>query len=118
MESPTGRLNDEAIRRLVRERPIPDRLVAKLAAAPLVDPAMIGRRRSIDATLTPALADVLPLVADGLSNKSIAVELGIGIEAVRDRVKRLLRLYDARNRTNLAAIAIRRGDVPRYNRRR
>lgn len=92
-------------------RPIPDKLIRNLGRAPLVDLERITGRPAIRATVTPLLAETLTLVALGLTNPQIARFLGISLEAARDRVGRLLRLYDAKTRTQLTANAIRRGDI-------
>lgn len=104
-------IDDDALRRLVVAAPIPDRLLRNLERAPIVDTAKLRTFRVVNPTLTPALLAVLERVAVGRTNPQIAADLGISLEAARDRVKRLLRLYDARNRTHLAALAIRAGDV-------
>lgn len=61
--------------------------------------------------MTPALHEALVLVCEGIRDCQIADRLGITEVAAKDRVRRLLSLYAARNRTHLAALAIRRGDA-------
>lgn len=48
--------------------------------------------------LTPALIEVLQLVADGLSNKEIAFERGKSIYTIRAQLGEILRITDSRNR--------------------
>ena len=91
MYSPLSR---KQIRELVLSRPIPERLIENLARAP--------RRR-----LTPALEEALELAALGRTDGEIALELGISLPAAKDRVLRLLALYEVRNRTELAALVAR-----------
>lgn len=55
--------------------------------------------------LSPRLEQVLGLIGQGMSNKCIGRELGISHFTVRNHVARLLRLYDARNRDELVAVA-------------
>ncbi len=47
------------------------------------------------------LAQILPLVVEGSTNKEIGRRLGISHYTVRNHVARLLRLYGARNRAEL-----------------
>lgn len=92
--------------------PIPDRLFADLRKAPLVEPWEIRRYAAMShRPMTLQMRYTLLLVASGLTNRQIGEELHIGTETARIRVRRLLSIYGARNRTHLAAIAIRRGDV-------
>jgi DNA-binding NarL/FixJ family response regulator len=50
------------------------------------------------------LAQILPLVVAGSTNKEIGRHLGISHFTVRNHVARLLRLYGARNRAELLAM--------------
>ncbi len=61
--------------------------------------------------LTPRLAEVLPLLADGLDDKQIAERLGITAGSVRSLAQRLVLLYSASNRWHMVACAFRQGDV-------
>jgi NarL family two-component system response regulator LiaR len=88
------------IRDLVLSRPIPDKLIAALRDAPLVKNPRLSHARK----LTPALQAVLPLIADGKTDQEIADQLGITLPATKDRVLRLLALYDVDNRTELAML--------------
>lgn len=69
-------------------------------AAPLTD---------YDQTLTERERQVIELVALGLPNKSIAVELGISEHTVKFHVASILDKLDAASRTEAVAIAARYG---------
>jgi DNA-binding NarL/FixJ family response regulator len=62
-----------------------------------------------DAALTPRELDVLRLLARGLQNKEIAIELGITGRTTKFHVGSLLRKLGAGNRTEAVAIAAQRG---------
>lgn len=109
--SPVRGISDAAIRRLVLSRPIPDKLIRDIARLPEHDEPFSRRYSGSRLTVTPRLRYTLRLVALGWTNRRIADELGATEEGVRDRVKRLLSIYHARNRTELVAKAIRAGDV-------
>jgi DNA-binding CsgD family transcriptional regulator len=55
------------------------------------------------------LVDTLKLIADGYSNAEIAAELWLSLDAVKSRVKRILRDLDARDRAHAVAIGWQRG---------
>jgi len=59
--------------------------------------------------LVPSETRILRLIADGLSNKQIAVRLSITEEAVKGQVKNILSKLDARDRTHAAVIGLRNG---------
>jgi len=59
--------------------------------------------------LVPSETRILRLIADGLSNKQIAVRLSITEEAVKGHVKNILSKLDARDRTHAAVIGLRNG---------
>lgn len=52
---------------------------------------------------------VLECLADGMSDKRIAREIGSPLATVTSRVRRLMAKAGADNRTHLLALAIRRG---------
>ena len=79
----------------------------------LVDPdADIARTQSCPgarAPLTPREIEVLMLLAEGASNKSIARRLGISVHTAKFHVGRLLDKLDATGRTDAVAHAARLG---------
>ena len=54
---------------------------------------------------------VLTLVAEGLSNKGVAAELGIGVRTVETHRERLMDKLSARNAFTLVRAALTRGLV-------
>jgi len=70
---------------------------------------MSPRRRSRAPTaLTARQAEVLALVAEGYSNRDIAVRLGISENGVKGHLTRLLAKFDVPTRTALVAASISR----------
>ena len=59
--------------------------------------------------LTPREIEVLQLIADGLSNKSIAARLGISDQTVKFHVSSIYGKLGAVNRTDAVRRAVRRG---------
>ena len=77
-----------------------------------------GRRRSLDLAsdegppvepLTGRETQVLELMAEGLPNKAIAVELGISDQTVKFHVSSIAGKLGASNRTDAVRRAVRRG---------
>jgi DNA-binding NarL/FixJ family response regulator len=101
---------DERIYRIVMTNPIPDALIRSLGRAPLVRHPRwrcgAGRAQR-PVRMTPALYETLKLAARGKTSPEIAATLAISLVEAKDRVKRLLAFFDARNRTELAAIVFR-----------
>lgn len=64
--------------------------------------------RPID-TLTPRETEILGLLADGLSNKAIARELGISDGTVKLHVKAILRKLEVHSRVEAAVMAVEHG---------
>lgn len=90
----------EAIRAVSQgKRRIPTALAARLAER-------VGRT-----SLSGREQEVLELVVDGLTNKEIARALGISDITARNHVISLLAKLDAKDRTEAATIALRRGLV-------
>jgi DNA-binding CsgD family transcriptional regulator len=65
-----------------------------------------GRGRTSDPTLTPRQREVLGGLIRGLTNKEIAAELGIGPDAVKRVISRVLIKLDAPSRTALVQQAL------------
>jgi DNA-binding NarL/FixJ family response regulator len=61
--------------------------------------------------LTPRELDVLTLLAEGASNKTIARQLGISVHTAKFHVSSLLDKLDATGRTDAVAHAARRGVI-------
>lgn len=69
----------------------------------------VSHESATDVVLTPRELDVLRLLARGLQNKEIAIELGITGRTTKFHVGSLLRKLGAGNRTEAVAIAAQRG---------
>jgi DNA-binding CsgD family transcriptional regulator len=65
-----------------------------------------------DGTLTRRELSVLRLVAQGLSNKEIASELGISTHTVKYHLASLLAKLGVHSRTEAVSIGLRKGIVP------
>jgi DNA-binding NarL/FixJ family response regulator len=61
--------------------------------------------------LSPRELEVLDLMVVGLSNKQIAYDLKISEETTKNHLKHIFEKLDARNRTQAATIALRRGII-------
>ena len=70
-------------------------------------------RRSvdIDVSLTNREFDVLKHISDGLTNKEIALELGISYETAKEHVQHVLQKLGVADRTQAAVLAVRKGLV-------
>ena len=103
-----------------------ERLLASFAEAPGVRIAQRGEPADVvvmassepspasdnnDATLTPRELEVLALMAEGASNKSIARRLGISVHTAKFHVGSLLDKLDATGRTDAVAQAVRQGVI-------
>jgi DNA-binding CsgD family transcriptional regulator len=75
-----------------------------------------GRARSGDPRLTPRQRQVLDGLIRGLANKEIAAELGIGPDAVKRVISRLLIKLDASSRTALVKPALQTDAARRRSR--
>ena len=72
-----------------------------------VDPG--NSREALAEPLTPRETEVLALVAEGLSNKAIAQQLGISDQTVKFHVASIAGKLGAANRTEAVRRAVRRG---------
>ena len=79
------------------------------AAASLVGPDDFDGPARLDQPLTPREVEVLTLLADGASNKTIARQLGISVHTAKFHVGQLLHKLDATGRTDAVAHAARLG---------
>ena len=71
----------------------------------------ISQRKQVE-SVTKRERDVLLRLDGGASNKTIAAELGISIETVKEHIANLLQKLGFENRTQLALWAIRNGLIP------
>jgi DNA-binding CsgD family transcriptional regulator len=70
-----------------------------------------GTNEAADIELTPRELDVLALLAEGASNKTIARQLGISVHTAKFHVGSILDKLDATGRTDAVAHAARRGVI-------
>lgn len=89
--------------RLARENEAAD--AAVVSSHPAEKPA------DRDAALTPREIQVLGLLAEGASNKSIALRLGITVHTVKFHVASLLDKFEAVGRTDAVTQAVRLGVI-------
>ena len=102
-----------------------DRLTALLSEVPGLRLARLNERADVtvvsshdsekpaeqDAALTPREIQVLTLLAEGASNKSIALRLGISVHTVKFHVASLLDKFEAIGRTDAVTQAVRLGVI-------
>jgi DNA-binding CsgD family transcriptional regulator len=102
-----------------------DRLTALLSDNPGLRLARVNERADVavvashtaekaaqqDAALTPRELQVLTLLAEGASNKSIARRLGISVHTVKFHVASLLDKFEAIGRTDAVTQAVRLGVI-------
>lgn len=86
---------------LAVERLGPQSWIRRLAA----DSAM----RSVASGLTPTQRELIACVCDGRTNGEIALLRGRSENTVRNQIARLFELFDVRSRSELTAVAVRRG---------
>ncbi len=65
----------------------------------------------VDVPLTHRESEVLEQLAEGLTNKEIAMSLGISYETVKEHVQHILRKIGVSDRTQAAVWAVRQGIV-------
>jgi DNA-binding CsgD family transcriptional regulator len=103
-----------------------DRLTALLSDVPGLRLARLNERGDVDlvasrttekaaqqdgAALTPRETEVLTLLAEGATNKSIARRLGISVHTVKFHVASLLDKFEAIGRTDAVTQAVRLGVI-------
>jgi DNA-binding CsgD family transcriptional regulator len=103
-----------------------DRLTALLADVPGLRLARLNERGDVElvsshsaekaarqdgAALTPREIEVLTLLAEGATNKSIARRLGISVHTVKFHVASLLDKFEAIGRTDAITQAVRLGVI-------
>lgn len=108
-----SKLTRAFIRRMVLERPIPDELFENLRKAAHTPPNRI-RATTVNApagrpTVTPAIWETLKLVAAGHSTPEIARRRGVTFYTAQDQVKRVLAVFDARDRMEVVTRCYREG---------
>jgi len=81
------------------------------AAGAAVDPESLDAEPLLVEPLTPREIDVLELVAQGLSNKAVAVRLGISDQTVKFHLASISGKLGAVNRTDAVRRAVRLGLV-------
>lgn len=72
-------------------------------------PRPAARPEGAAAGLSPRQTDVLRLLMQGASNKTVARELGLGENTIKTHVKQIMRRLGVKNRTEAVPMAIRLG---------
>ncbi len=100
----------DAVRRAAEgEMLIPATQLARLLARSQEMARDDAVRQRLFQSLTPREREVLGLMADGLDNRAIAAELGIGFTTVRGHVQNILEKLDAHSKLEALACAARYG---------
>jgi PAS domain S-box-containing protein len=76
-------------------------------------PEHMPKQAALDAALTPRQAEVLRLLADGLTTEAIARQLGVARETVRNHVRALLKRLGVHSRLEAVVEARQRGLLDR-----
>jgi NarL family two-component system response regulator LiaR len=101
----------QELARAIRAAHAGEALLDTAVAARLVDAIAQAPGEQPREPLTPREREVLELIADGLSNKRIALELGVSEKTVKTHVGHLLAKLGVSDRTQAAVLAVRRGLV-------
>ena len=123
----TGEVASQPIVLAIRvdDSTLADRLTALLSGVPglrlarlneigdvaVVSPPISDNLPERDSALTPREIQVLRLLAEGASNKSIARRLGISVHTVKFHVASLLDKFEAIGRTDAVTHAVRLGVI-------
>ena len=84
------------------------RVALRRVAGALATPRIAA---DVDVPLTHRESEVLEQLAEGLTNKEIAMSLGISYETVKEHVQHILRKIGVSDRTQAAVWAVRQGIV-------
>lgn len=95
----------DAIKRVAEGEVVLHPAVSRTAMTELTQLA----NRDASSDLSTRELDVLRHLAQGLSNKQIAVRLQVGVETVKTHISSILQKLDATDRTEAVAVALRRG---------
>lgn len=90
-------------------RAIGTALMGQVYLDPSLAQLALGRNQPPSASLTPREADVLALLAEGLSHEEIGSRLSISAETVRTHVRKACDRLGAATRTQAVATALREG---------
>lgn len=97
----------DAIKRVAQGEVVLHPAVSRTAMTELTQLAT----RDVSTDLSIRELDVLRHLAQGLSNKQIAVRLQVGVETVKTHISSILHKLDATDRTEAVAVALRRGMI-------
>lgn len=103
-----AQLHPEIARQLMAHVALPGTVTAP-GAFPGTSQGMVIAQKPTADDLTPREKDVLRLIAQGKSNKEIAVELFIGEKTVKTHVSNLLSKLGLQDRTQAAIYAVKHG---------
>lgn len=95
----------DAIKRVAQGEVVLHPAVSRTAMTELTQLAT----RDASSDLSIRELDVLRHLAQGLSNKQIAVRLQVGVETVKTHISSILQKLEASDRTEAVAVALRRG---------
>lgn len=97
-------LRDAALATARGERIVSPEIAIELAGSWRSDP-----HRGRQPTLTPREAEVLELIAEGMTNQQVGTELGLSARTIKTHVQNLLTKLNAPDRTGAVARAFRTG---------